>query len=157
MTFCFASSDVLKYLLLNLTWSLEASNRASKLSRFVFGAEMPNGWHTPEVGFLATVWQQLLPVYFKVKTKQKCSACQKKTNTTNKNWCNSFPFCTGMVERTETPDCWPALRNDHPWLISSNHPAIPRHFTIRWVSLYPCASRLEQAAHKSRSVCSKKP
>lgn len=83
MTFHFASSDVLKYLLLNLTWSLEASNRASKLSRrFVFGAEMPNAWHTPEVGFLATVWQQLLQMYFKVETKQKCSACHKKRKTT---------------------------------------------------------------------------
>lgn len=41
MTSCSASGDVLKYLLLNLMWSLEASNRAPKLSkRFVFGAEM---------------------------------------------------------------------------------------------------------------------
>lgn len=79
MTSCSASGDVLKYLLLNLTWSLEASNSAPELSkRCVFGAEMLYAWHVPKAGFLATVWHPLLPIYFKVETKQKCSACQKK-------------------------------------------------------------------------------
>lgn len=79
MTSCSASGDVLKYLLLNLTWSLEASNSAPELSkRCVFGSEMLYAWHVPKAGFLATVWHPLLPIYFKVETKQKCSACQKK-------------------------------------------------------------------------------
>lgn len=177
MTSCSASGDVLKYLLLNLTWSLEASNSAPELSkRCVFGAEMLYAWHVPKAGFLATVWHPLLPIYFKVETKQKCSACQKKKE--KKKYSVIFPSVQEWLKEQKHWTSDLHRENDELWLISINHSAISRHFGNK-VSFFPALhhrwaelSRVcwwqrgethgfrvgcPQAIHKSRSVYPKKP